>query len=97
MVCYERRSVTQQVIVLVRDMVHKTVLLELTRREAWILAAVLRQVGGHPNTTLRKELDDIYDQLLLESDVDPKSKWLDKAVALMPGTGGLWVNTNDVP
>lgn len=76
-------------------MAHKTVLLELTRREAWILAAVLHHVGGHPNTTLRKELNDIYDQLLFESDVDPKNKWLDKAVT--PRPEGLWVNTNDVP
>lgn len=76
-------------------MEHKVILLELSRREAWALAAIFQHIGGNSATTLRGDIDGVYAQLIAQSDIDPDDKWLDKAVTV--SAGGLWFVTNDVP
>lgn len=39
--------------------------LDLTSEEAFVLAMVLRNVGGHPETTARGHTDRVYDALAL--------------------------------
>mgnify|MGYP000579535497 CR=1 FL=1 len=48
---------------LVRKEITGTVTLELSPEEAVVLTAILRQVGGTPNTTFRKYSDPIFQAL----------------------------------